>query len=65
MLRHNEAAASMYTGYKGGEVVVLAASEQDRPGHELPHGLGVWHIGNMWVHDLWAVCAEYAKPVQL
>lgn len=66
MLRHNEAAASMYTGYKGGEVVVLAAAEQDRPGYELPHGLGgVWHIGNMRVHDLWAVCAEYAKPVQL
>lgn len=38
MLRHNEAAASVYTGYKGGEVDVMTAAEQDRPGHELPHG---------------------------
>lgn len=56
MLRHNEAAASMYTGYKGGEVVVLAAAEQDRPSHELPHGLGVWHIVSMKVHNSRTVC---------
>lgn len=37
-LRHNEAATSMCTGYKGGEIVVMAAAEQDGPGRELPHG---------------------------
>lgn len=52
MLRHNEVVASMYAGYKGGEVVVLAAAEQYRPSHELPHGLEVWHIVSMRVHDL-------------
>lgn len=52
----------MYAGYKGGKVVVLAAAEQDRPGHELPLGLGVWHIVSMRVHDSWTVCIKYAKP---
>lgn len=62
MLRHNKVVALMYAGYKGGEVVVLAAAEQDRPSYELLHELEIWHIVGMTVHDLWTICTKYAKP---